>query len=409
MTDFESIARAETRAVLDEAARIADTDAALRAVLAGDPTVLTPLHERPGRRRGGVLALSAAAAAVVVVSGVLVVWPRERETSVVDVPATTSAVAPTVAPSVAVLPPTTVAPITATPTTITPTSAATTTLPALVGAAGMASWPEAPVSVPTLDDVPLMLPTVEIPGATSAVRWEWIEHEPSVSSAFHQSWLAGDGSARALQIMTRLGVQPTEGRATADVDVAGWSRASFVSSSPPLRSLELVDAAGYVAISAVGLSDEQLVDVATSLARRPGGGPGWVVGALPPGLTSVREAWHEMVASRHVRWHGADGNLEAELWISPAGVVDIEASTAWGHPTTFADVNGTQAVVVDLSGIAAVVWSPTDDVVVRIGARGGPDAALAIARSLQGVDPSTWEAASVVDPFSGDGCDSFFC
>jgi len=56
----------------------------------------------------------------------------------------------------------------------------------------------------------------------------------------------------------------------------------------------------------------------------------------------------------------------------------------------------------------AVVWSPEPGLVVTFGYVGEPEAALALARSVQPVDIATWES-STAPSLPNQGCAILFC
>ena len=87
------------------------------------------------------------------------------------------------------------------------------------------------------------------------------------------------------------------------------------------------------------------------------------------------------------------------------------STTIQGEFTTLtvADVGGHLAVTYDLGGKSAVIWSPSPDVTVRFGTYRSIGDALALARTMQPVDPLAWNAVSVLDISGNDGGNSMFC
>ncbi len=312
----------------------------------------------------------------------------------------------TIAPTTAVT--TTAVTTTTIDITVPPTSmvAASTSVALPVPSAdALADWPIPPTEVPDLAEVPMLLPTVAVPGATSATRIEGADDVPSFDS-YSQFWFGEGPGAAVMNVETNIDQTPTvngEG-----ISLPPWDRALFVSMTDGYTNLWLEDSSGSVNIWAHGLSRDDVTKVASSLARRTDGQPGWDVGQLPTGLTPTHEGWSLGAASRSVGWAGDDGII-AELWIAH-GVPSVFTSPWFeGSTPRLFDINGSTAVVLELDGRTAVVWSPEPDVTVRFGLYGTLDDAVEIARSIRKVDDAVWKQDTTPDTSGVDGCNSMFC
>jgi hypothetical protein len=146
-----------------------------------------------------------------------------------------------------------------------------------------------------------------------------------------------------------------------------------------------------------------LTEIAESLSRRAEGRAGWDVPALPENLVLVHEAaWTGSHGSRIVRWP----SVEMHIGLGTPELFE----RAWTFETVrVGDVNGALAVTYEYGGGSSVVWSPQPDVTVLIGFYGPLEQLLAIARSVEVVDESTWTTLTKPDTSTNDGCNSMFC
>jgi hypothetical protein len=73
------------------------------------------------------------------------------------------------------------------------------------------------------------------------------------------------------------------------------------------------------------------------------------------------------------------------------------------------DLTGTDAIVVEVAGRVSITWTLTDDTSVTFGLIGDRANAVAIVRSIETVDATTWRDASQPSDPPSDGCQSLFC
>jgi hypothetical protein len=175
--------------------------------------------------------------------------------------------------------------------------------------------------------------------------------------------------------------------------------------APGYGNLIANDPSGTVVVWSKGLDHDTLLAVVRSLRRYEDGSPGWIVDEAGMGLTKIHSGWSSVtMASRELKWP------EGEMWIV-GGYPDVISifPTYDSYVLSLVDVNGAVALASETEGQAALVWTAAPGLLVRIGLYGTLDEALAIARSVGEVDVTTWEAASVVDTSTDDGCNSMFC
>ena len=283
-------------------------------------------------------------------------------------------------------------------------------LPEFVGPDPLAGWFAPELLGATVNDVPLLLPQ-PLPSAATTLRDEGAS--PSAGGSYLQHWVRSDATGRVdgiVQITTRFNPALVSSGA-AEVVVDGWPVASFRRTSDDVVSLDLRSATRSVDIWTSGLDRDAVADLANSL-QVDADGTGWASDVLAPQAdwTIVNEGWDIGSAARTLQQRAAGDVLTFEMQIvvgSPAAILtpgqvglDIELRSIGGRPALLFDRGG---------GNAAVTWSPSDGVVVGIGEQSVPDTVFDTASGVGTVDQATWEAASVLDTTSGDGCDSMFC
>lgn len=432
MTDDEldRRSRAEAARISTEAAAIADTDAALAAVLDPPPKGAArsnSARRRPSRLLIGVLAGGVAAALTVVVAVAVAI---ERDGSspqpvatqppgpVATIAEQSSSITSSIASSIATssvpeappASPTMVAP----PGTENPATRPTTTAPADPTAIDMlAGWPAATASAPSIDDVPRMLASIE--GADRIEQRAGSDASTDYAD-YVQEFVAAEGPAATLSITTRprlsIGALPREPNAQLRA-VPGWDDAQNLTTFNGVASATLVEPSGSVRLAATGMSDDELLAIARSMRRRPSA-PGWDLD-LPSTTTfgahdfvPLADGWTAGLATRRLVWFAADSRL-AEVSITAGGAGAVLVNVYVAGKTTVDNVGGALAVVHDHGAAGAEVeWHPFPGITVVAGYRGSVDDALAFARSLQVVDEATWETATVPSDYY-DGCDSLFC
>ena len=269
----------------------------------------------------------------------------------------------------------------------------------------LAGWPQSPRTVPSLADVPVLLPSAVISGQIAATRTEYAD-DPAEPHDYFQSWFRKGPGAVALSIETNIDQPPPEDGQS--IEIPGWDRAFFVASmSAGYTHLWLAAASGSVSIWAHGLGRDEVATLASSLTRRDADVPGWDVGSLPEGLIPVHEGWALGTASRSIRSTGEVSSFEMSI---VHGAPSTVTAPPWFEIATFdiIDVNGSTAVVWEADDRAAVAWSPGPDLTVLLGYIGPVETAIELARSIQPVSSSTWRASTTPAP-AHDGCNSMFC
>jgi META domain-containing protein len=267
----------------------------------------------------------------------------------------------------------------------------------------LAGWPSPPELIPDIASVPLLLPTIPVPGATDAERTEHAD-DPATIHDYTQTWVGGASNTSVLVITTNLSQHHDPVAVDRLVEVGSWDTAFFYRTTPDVSTMGLDDPSGLVVVWGSNMSPDDIMDVAESLTARPDETPGWDVGALDASFTPLHEGWGFGAASRAVRWNAGSTVAELDIfWGVPSAfdLLDAEISAT--------EVRGVPALAYFDGTRAAVTWSPAPDVVVRFGLYGSLDDAIAIARSIEVVDEATWEAASVVGTAFSDGCNSMFC
>jgi hypothetical protein len=329
--------------------------------------------------------------------------------------------------STSAAPTTPVDPTTTSPATTTTSSTTTTTTTTTTGASTttgappperLDAWPEPPAPA-ELADVPYLLPAGPIDGVVDAVREE-TEVGPAgagIASGDHvQFWVADDGSSQVI-IRTHLSGRPTGSEEfRVDVEVDPWAEAFTFADTGAFAGVTLVDDDdGYVADEAFGIATDDLCELARTMTRRTNGAPGWEIDA--DGLVPVHDGWTAPAigsANREIDWFGDDGRLEAELSISIGQPGRFGPAGQRGTSVTFADVDGSPAVVLgyDFGSAPApsiVLWSPTPDLVVQFGVVGPPERALEIARGIAPVPEDIWNWVAGPAGVDRDGCATFVC
>jgi hypothetical protein len=417
---IDEIGRRAADALVASLQRRVDVDEALRRLHAGGATelrVVAATDQRQTLHRRLVQGCAVAAALCALVIGGVVLSRRDTP-SVVEPANTVAATSATLSTTAAPLASASTAPAFTTAetvlSTLPSTPAATTVPPTAVtldsSIDALATWPEPPTSTPSLADVPMLLPPTTVPGASSpGLRTEGADGLVTAGS-YEQFWFSDVPDVRVLSIQTSLDRgAPSDGEA---IELAPWDRAIFLDMSSGYVAVALQDFSGSVIIWSHGLTRDEVLGIAASLHQNDDG-PGWQVSTLPTGLQPVHEGWNLGVASRSVKWSMDDPSsaepARAELLIAH-GLPSLFTS-AWFDSTTtqIIDVGGAPGVSFELGDRAAVVWSPSPQVTVRLGLYGSIDEAIAIARSLAPVDETTWRSATTPDPSTDDGCNSMFC
>jgi hypothetical protein len=262
------------------------------------------------------------------------------------------------------------------------------------------------------------LPAGPIEGVDDGVRTEYQSNAAEFVTAptYTQLLSSRDGGSR-LSVETRFGAAPPlAADTTQPIAIAGWDEALFV----PARSggglstdyVILRARWGHLELAANGLSDDELIEVARSIAPRPAAAPGWALRS-PTTPVSLHDNWDRGAigtASRNIDWYG-DNQLTAEITIAE-GAADLFDS-GFGDDISVVDVDGspTEAVQLNYSTgpITIVSWVMPSDVVVSFGVAQPLDQAVAIARSISPVDRATWESVSRQPRLAPDGCNSFRC
>jgi len=269
----------------------------------------------------------------------------------------------------------------------------------------MSAWPPPPQVAPDLARVPMFLPTLPIDGATAATRREYAGGTPTIFD-YSQYWL-GDGEPAAfLSITTNVAQHSNSTAGRAPVTVGSWDSAAFLSNTIA-TDLVLDDPTGYVELYAVGLSQAEVLAIASSMVVADGQ-PGWIIPSDEWKLMTVAEGWNLGAGSRTVQWtNGADVVAEMSIAVDLPG--SLESPFNSDSVITRTTIGESVAVVWANDGRSAVSWSSQPGVVVVFGLRGSIEDALAIARSIAPVDVAAWEAASTPDVSDDDGCNSLFC
>lgn len=268
----------------------------------------------------------------------------------------------------------------------------------------LAGWPPPPTTVPSLTDVPMVLPAAVVSGEIPVTRREYAD-DPATLHDFTQFWVRPGPHSAVLSIETNTnnGQPPPDGAA---VDVLGWDRAFFVHNmAAGYTQLWLGAPSGSVGIWAYGLTRDEVATIAASLTRRAGQ-PGWDVDQLPDGLGAVHEGWLLGAASRTIRSTGESPDLEMSII---HGVPSAIMTPGWfGSALDLIDINGHTGVLWESQGRAAVTWSPQADLTIVLGFVGPPSIAMELARSIVTVDKATWRVHTTLAP-ADDGCNSMFC
>lgn len=267
----------------------------------------------------------------------------------------------------------------------------------------MDRWPEPPADAyPDLSRVPTLLPTIPVLNASAATRSEQAD-EVALVPRYIQTWVGPDSNATLTITTYPHQTSATPGPSREPVGPIGSWDDSFVGlSTPDVVALSLTDPSGLVEVWTNSLPRDQVLEFASSLARRAAGSPGWDVRTSNTGLIPMYEGWSVGSAYRVVFWT-SDGPVGEMSIVS--GAPDLFASS-WGH-RTLAEVRTSSALAAESDGLASVIWSPQPNIVVRLGIYGSLEQALAIARSVEFADAAAWESASKPGPPVYDTC--MFC
>ncbi len=358
------------------------------------------------------------AAAVVLIIGVAAIWTIARPsgeptgpistiaaattnptaTTELDVP-TTTPTAPTTIPAVVPDPDPSTSP------------APATSMPSVLPS-GLTNWPPRSTDPVPVDAVPRLLPTVPVGDATTATAIVGTA-DTLGSYDYVQSWYDSDGGG-FLVITSNIGQGPGTSTRGTTIDTDGWAAtwndAYVVPSATGRVSISLVSAEGVVQIDTAGLTEQQVIDIGRTLERRPSPEPGWNVPSLPADFASFGESGDTPDASRHLLWTLDDGTLIGELLVYSANA-NLLTTGWWPDEVTVStiDLDGAEAVVLDLPGRVAIVWPLVDGGHALFGFTGSRADAEAIVRSLTVVDQETWDDSTEPPDPGRDGCESLFC
>lgn len=349
-------------------------------------------HGRPARR---ALAMICVLVAVLCVGG-LVALDRLRPSSDRQSTAPTE---PTPDPTaVASLPP-----LTTIEQPSTSLAASTTLSPITPSAIDMMDrWPEAlPDTYPDLSRVPTLLPTIDVLSASGATRVEQADNV-TLAPRYIQTWFGPDAQA-ILTITTYPGQASTIPESSREPvgQISGWDDSFLGASTPDVVALSLVDPSGMVEMWSNSLPREQVLELASSLERRALGTAGWDVSTSDAGLISVYEGWSIGSAYRVVNWN-SDGPVGEMSIVSGAPDLFTSSWVSSAEDRVLTEVGTASALAGEQSGLAAVVWSPQPNIVVRLGIHGNLEQALAIARSVELADTAAWGSASEPGPPASD-------
>lgn len=397
------------------------------AAEAGDPPPFDTLS-RPGgadHRSRWALGVAAAAAVAVLLAGLIVVAgsrgtsdgvttvPPAPPASLDTLPAPTAA-APTTAPSASTVP-TTAPPTTAPPTTAPPTTALSTSVaPGTQRPQGLDGWPVRSSAPADVDDVPTLLPAAAVPGTDEAIRFTWAD-DGSIAYTQHVQILYDAARPALLQIRTTLGdtvLPPDDVRE--DVDISGWdspwSAVYFQDAGTDYLIVDLVTPSGGVTLIGSGLTDDELIEIAQSLQRRPLPEAGWDLGAPALALTPFAESGTVSGAGRSVVWRdSASGTPIAELGTATENA-DALVNAWWPTSTIDAiDLDGAHAIVAESGGRVTIAWATPDGIEHVFAYQGDRATAEQIVRSVRPVDESEWLAATAEPAPGSDGCQGMFC
>ncbi|MFT3854749.1 MAG: hypothetical protein QM733_18735 [Ilumatobacteraceae bacterium] len=197
------------------------------------------------------------------------------------------------------------------------------------------------------------------------------------------------------------------------IDTTGWTQpwtdAYRLASAPGYANVQLIAPGGFVTLSGSGITSAELIQIASTLQRRPLSDPGWTV-TPPNGFVPFAESEGGVSQgpSHGLSWRGSDGSLVAELTIN-ADQADVVV-TAWGEPSQVAtiDIDGHAGILTINGPRVAITWT-IDGAEVLFGMIGDRLTAEAIVRGLVGVTEVDWLQASRPNNGSNDGCSSLFC
>jgi len=277
----------------------------------------------------------------------------------------------------------------------------------------LADWPVNIAALP-LAEVPTLLPDLAIPGAAQAVRTEIFGGDaPTTIRRYGQTWYDVQRAAR-LEITTTLGpVFPADPNHRQDLDASDWptrwTTAYLATPKMAGQTLLLLTAPeGTVRLYSIGLSEQETIDIAKSLQRRPLPQPGWDA-TVPPGLKPIAEGGNADLSWRGVNWNDANGSVIAQLDINSD--YPEAMTTGWYESSTIdtIDISGATAIVAIDGQRVAINWEIAPRIRATFGYLGDRATAEAIVRSLRPVDLATWEAAAEPPAPGVDGCHSLFC
>ena len=285
-------------------------------------------------------------------------------------------------------------------------------LPAYTGADPLAGWAVPELGTPDLALVPRLLPQQPVPGVVSAVRREWAGSS-GMTGTYSQYWVRSDAANvvdAVVRITTQFAPRPIRDSTDGDAVVPGWSKAYFNEMAAPFEMISAHSPTRAMSVWTMGLDRGEVLAVATSL-RAAAGHAGWEPPDLPQPerWTPVHEGWNTAVGSRTLVERTPDGATYLEM-STITGTPDAIETPGLSGVTTLGSIGGRPALLFDHGGGAtAVTWTTSDGAVVVLGSYGPLDQLYEIAKSVVPVDQATWEAASIPDAPSHDGCDSIFC
>jgi hypothetical protein len=342
-----------------------------------------------------------------------------------DVPVTTVAMT---------TPATTVPGTTVATTSPDPTTTATPPAPATaVPIDRLAGWPAPSREVVPVDQVPLLLPTAEIPADGLPVRWS---HTPDPDDAgtiddvdtgdYYAQVFADAEHDVVFTISTQIGgpddLTPADDRRP--VTIEGWDGAYATvvrpvdpdgRPGPVIRTGQRVrvvatDPSGRVMLVGTGLDDDDAIAILAGM-QRVTDGPGWDVTPVMAGAVEINAGWatsSTLVGIRELNWYDDDSNI-VRMITSP----QLPSYIVMALGTTFdeVDINGTTGWASNGDSLSAVVWSPdeTNIAVLAVDVTGLD--AVEIARSVAPVDQDTYDNSTTADPpaWLDDGCNEIFC
>ena len=143
---------------------------------------------------------------------------------------------------------------------------------------GLHNWPAPTTTATPIEDVPALLPNMPVSNATDAVRSEY-ESDGSGYYDYIQTWFDPDRDAYVVVTTNVAHVTTVPPELRQPVDTSGWTNewddAFFSTSSPPYTTLTLADDGGFVVLHTLGVTQDEVRDLARSMRRRALPEPGW--------------------------------------------------------------------------------------------------------------------------------------